>query len=378
MERYDEAEAPLRKAVELNPKYGWAWAELGHLLSAHLGRYDEAEEILRKSVELSPNDSWAWLSLATLLHRSLQRYAEAEQVCRRAIEADSNSDDAWFELGNLLFAHLGREDDAEQAFRNALELNPKLNRARISLGMLYTHQKRYDKAENCYREAFEEQPEAEPLVRLGRLLHKHLKRYDEAEDAYRRAIDIDPSFAEGWLGLIELYLKPFSNAETASKKAQDFINLSPQDATRLNSVARVFYKWGPKQFLPVAENWARNAVLLNEDSWDHIHTLALILGRENKWEEALTLAPKFLDAAATNEEAIKPATEFVIMAASSGFANEALFIVEASPGLKALEPLAVGLRIYLEKSDFIAQEIFEVGQDIAKRIRKNANRVKHE
>jgi hypothetical protein len=120
--------------------------------------------------------------------------------------------------------------------------------------------------------------------------------------------------------------------------------------------------------MPMAEDWARNAVALSEGYWPYVHTLSSILGRQNKWEEALILAPKFLDATATNENAIKPSTDFIIMAASAGLAKEALIAVEASKGFKALEPLAVGLRIFLDDSEFIAQEIFQVGQDIAKRI----------
>jgi tetratricopeptide (TPR) repeat protein len=181
-------------------------------------------------------------------------------------------------------------------------------------------------------------------------------------------LDRDEASA-GWLNLIELYLKRIQKPEAAMKQAERFIERWAEDAKKLNNIAWLFYEAAPEKYLPTIENWARDAVVKGKNNWVPVHTLISILARESKWEEALILAPKVLDATAKNEKAIKPATDFIILAASSGFAKEALSMVIESKGSKALEPLAVGLRIFLGDSEFTAQEIFEVGQDVAKRIR---------
>ena len=51
--RHDEAIAELHKAIELDPKYAAAHANLGVVLNG-LGRHDEAIAELHKAIELDP------------------------------------------------------------------------------------------------------------------------------------------------------------------------------------------------------------------------------------------------------------------------------------------------------------------------------------
>jgi hypothetical protein len=55
------------------------------------------------------------------------------------------------------------------------------------------------------------------------------------------------------------------------------------------------------------------------------------------------------------------------------WANKALEALKVSPGVTALEPLMVGLEIYLDKTPVVAKEILEIGHDVAERIRKYAS-----
>ena len=60
----------------------------------------------------------------------------------------------------------------------------------------------------------------------------------------------------------------------------------------------------------------------------------------------------------------------LINAAAAGHAKKALRTVTNSAGASALEPLIVGLRVFLGEKPRVAKEILKVGQDVADRIRK--------
>jgi hypothetical protein len=76
-----------------------------------------------------------------------------------------------------------------------------------------------------------------------------------------------------------------------------------------------------------------------------------------------------LDTAADFEDARESATDFLIQAAAAGYAREAVELLSMSKGADVLEPLVVGLRIYLGETPQVAKEIVEIGQDVAERIR---------
>jgi len=84
----------------------------------------------------------------------------------------------------------------------------------------------------------------------------------------------------------------------------------------------------------------------------------------------LELTTPILDEAAEYQAAATAATELAIEIAAAGLGEEILQRLLGSKGCHALEPLAVGLRIYLGEEPKVAQEIKEVGKDVAERIRK--------
>lgn len=66
----------------------------------------------------------------------------------------------------------------------------------------------------------------------------------------------------------------------------------------------------------------------------------------------------------------------LIVAAAMGHAEEVLLMLSASEGALALEPLHVGVQIFLGQSPRKAQEIMEVGEDVAQRIREQQRQFK--
>ena len=367
---YEEAEQAYRKAIELDPNYTRAWGNLGNLLCEEFDRYEEAEEAYRKVIEIDSNDALAWCNLGILFHEYLDHCEEAEQAYRKAIEIDPDYAWAWCRFGVLLHGDLHRYDEAEEAYRKAVEIDPKLVLAWGGLGsLLHKNLHRYEEAQEAFRKVLEINPN-DAIIRscLGTLLHDNLHRYKEAEEAYRKAVEIAPTDQPSWTSLIELQMDAMRNAEAALKTAQRSLEVSSRSAKSLNNLAWLFLKCGWRSYLEHAEAWSREAVRKEPGKPECQHTLATILGALGKWPEALEIAPLFLGSEGFIEKRIGDVTDFFINAAASDYAEESHRVLEQHLNKPLLEPLITGLKIFLGEKVRTAQEIMEVGEDVAKRI----------
>lgn len=102
------------------------WALLADLLRSDPARQSEAEAAIRKTIELDPARVRNWLILGELIFEDRERRpAEAEKVFRSLIKLDPGSVQGWNWLGAVLHWPLNRRDEAEKAFRKAIELAPE-------------------------------------------------------------------------------------------------------------------------------------------------------------------------------------------------------------------------------------------------------------
>ena len=147
LDKNDEAERALRKAIDLDPKFAPPFAYLG-LIRAKTGSYAEAiplyesalsndsklvvihhliadamlktnadpsliEKHLRQSIEMDPTFTPARLALAKLFMRS-NKWAEAIAELEQAVKLDPNLNEAYYQLG-LAYGRLKRTADAQSA-----------------------------------------------------------------------------------------------------------------------------------------------------------------------------------------------------------------------------------------------------------------------
>ena len=147
LDKNEEAERALRKAIELDPKFAPAFAYLG-LIRAKTGAYGEAitlyesalradsklavvhhliadamlkqnadahaiETHLRQSVEMDPTFTPARLSLGKLFMRS-QRWTDAVSELEQVVKLDPTVSEAYYQLG-LAYGRLKRTSDAQSA-----------------------------------------------------------------------------------------------------------------------------------------------------------------------------------------------------------------------------------------------------------------------
>ncbi|MEW6518106.1 MAG: tetratricopeptide repeat protein [Thermodesulfobacteriota bacterium] len=199
---------------------------------------------------------------------------------------------------------------------------------------------------------------------LGRL-----GRFDQAEDALLQVIKAFPDIDEFHLAIIKLLLKDQQRHTEALQKAEELINRKPGDAILHNSLAWAFYEQSISALLPKAEIWVRQAMALSPDDPRIHHTLACILCRLGKGDEALKAAKKYLQyPAVVVKKTIDDAIELFVGLAACGQAKEALDLLENSPAAKHLEPLIVGLKLFMGEEVQTAVEILEVAKDVVKKI----------
>jgi hypothetical protein len=189
---------------------------------------------------------------------------------------------------------------------------------------------------------------------------------------WARALELHPKeLAACGVHLLELRLRRGVDRRAIVGEAEQWIERSGREARVLYVMASLVARLDLKEGLAQAEVWAREACE-KERGWGAANALAWVLAAQARWEEALAASRVVLDAAPSEENAQRSATDFLIQAAAAGHTQEALEALMTSAGAAALEPLAVGLRIFAGESPLVAKEILEIGQDVAERIREVA------
>ncbi len=105
------------------------------------------------------------------------------------------------------------------------------------------------------------------------------------------------------------------------------------------------------------------------ETFETFALLVTALTGQKKWIEALAAVKRLLPFAQAHPLSIQRIIAAITKIAAAGYAKEALAVLLESEGRDALEPLEVGLRIFLEEEPLAPQEVYEVGKDVANDIR---------
>ena len=156
--------------------------------------------------------------------------------------------------------------------------------------------------------------------------------------------------------------------EEAVQIAEEAVERFPERPSLLNALAWAFYEYGDVSILDTAELLVRKAATLSPESLSIQHTLSCILIALGKKNEALESAKKYIGDAAFVQQTMEDAIQLFVEFAAAGYAEQALDILTNSPSVKHVEPLVVGLKLYLGEKIKVAVEIREVANDVVKRI----------
>ena len=119
MDRPAEAEAYIRKAIQIDPKSSDFYNTLGYFFSEKNTRLDEAIVLVRKALELKPGAGYIMDSLGWILFQKGD-YAQAVKTLEEAAEKEGNDPTVLDHLGQA-YLKLGRKEDALKQFKAALE-----------------------------------------------------------------------------------------------------------------------------------------------------------------------------------------------------------------------------------------------------------------
>lgn len=405
----------LQKAIHLKPDD----SEL-HVLLAKITdqRFRPASALLLKSSGSGEDDALVWAWLAEKLH-DLGLFEDAYAASERAIAADPRNADAWRSRGELLWLHLSddeegesitsRERDAEVALKRAIELDPSVPWCHGMLASILRGRGDADGAENEIKKGLKldqnsgaiwaefgaiklrqhDLPQAEKALRraveidsesafawgeLGLLLVHHEGRTTEAFSAFQRAIHIDATDRFAWSKLLRLKARTGTTQEALTLIEEFFLkfrNLG-RSSEAVALAASVIEDSERPELLPYAIKWVRAAIEESAGDWKLALTLASLLAKTDDWETAIGAMPIAITASANSESALKHSTDFLICAAANGYASEVLAVLERYGKAPVFEPLTVGVRLYLGEHPVVAQEVADVGEDVAKRIRDEA------
>jgi len=170
------------EVIELNPKNGYAWYNVGFLYQNKFDQYAKAEDAYKSAIDLNKKIPAPWLALADLYRNYLNQYIESESAYKKAIFLDEKWSYPWYGLGGLYRDQLSRYFESELAYKQSITLD-----------------------ENW----------ADPWNALGGLYHDHLNNYTKAEEAYKKAISLDKDHAYPKLNLIFLYRDKMNRLEDA-------------------------------------------------------------------------------------------------------------------------------------------------------------------
>ena len=201
--RFEEAIAPLTRAVGLDPRSAETQSNLGTALSK-LGRYEEARPCQERAVALKPNFPLALTNLGnTLMH--LRQFEAAIAAHDRAIAQKPDYADAYCNRGMVLLL-LKRNEEADQAFDRALSLNPRLVPAVLGKGLVNVSMRRHDIALAHMNVALAANPTAAAvLAQRGRILLQ-MAEFDKAEADFDAALRDDPRNETAQCGKIHIGL----------------------------------------------------------------------------------------------------------------------------------------------------------------------------
>ena len=191
-----EAVKHFEEAVQKDPNYALAYAELGHaygMLSFGLTPDENAAKfraLTQKALELDGELAEAHINLGDIRFYGDWDWSGGEAEFRHAVELDPGSVDAQEHYAICLWV-LARYEDAAEEMRRALRLDPLSPRLNAELGSILRDQGDPQAAIPHYQKALEAEPAyAATFADLG-AVYEELGRHQEAMAAYMRAASLN-------------------------------------------------------------------------------------------------------------------------------------------------------------------------------------------
>ncbi|TRZ88925.1 tetratricopeptide repeat protein [bacterium] len=193
---------------------------------------EQAIELFKKAIELDPDYALAHAELAASYSQRVIRFGfpEAEwfdaaiEQAQKAISLDPNLAEGYKALGGLYGFVKGWWRKALEAFQKAVEVNPNSAIACTSLGQCYIQIGEFDKAFPFLKKAIALSPaDAFPCAELGRVYYG-LDDPMRAEEWLKKALELQPDLDVAHGRLTDLYLA-LGEYNKAIEQSQTYLSL---------------------------------------------------------------------------------------------------------------------------------------------------------
>jgi tetratricopeptide (TPR) repeat protein len=254
---------------------------------------------------------------------------------------------------------------AHDIIENMLKENPEVNPFLVLGAVIEEELGHYEKAISLYEKFLENEPEEKFILsRYGNLLNKKLHDYKKAENIYKKLISIDGKYIKAYAGLADVYFMQQS-FDKAIHVCNQMVEMLP-DEVFTYGMRGIIYTCLEKEKEAIRD--FRKAIELDPDSKDLYCNLIYSLLFDEQFDAAIKEIMFVLDDVDFVKKEIDSITEFFVILASKGLAKKASEILDKYESKKLLEPLVVGLKMYLGQDVRVAEEIKEVAKDVVKRI----------
>jgi Tfp pilus assembly protein PilF/DNA-binding transcriptional regulator GbsR (MarR family) len=376
------------------------------------GKYEQAEPLYTRSLMIRekvlgsehPDVATSLNNLAGL-YQSQGKYEKAEPLYTRSLMIrekllGSEHPSVATSLNNLarLYESQGKYEQTESLYTRSLMIyektlgseHPSVAQSLNNLALLYQSQGKYEKAEPLYIRSLmiyektlgSEHPfTAVGLNRLGELYRKQ-EKYEQAEallkqsrTTFEKALGMEhPYLASNLNEFAELYESKgqYEEAEPLYLQALEmrrkfFEESHPDISKTLRSLSRLYCKQGHPE---KAEALLRNSIQKGNKNPQIACALINTLMKQDKWQEVFQELRVLLTTVTPEGDLIASLTDIFIDIAGAGYGKEAVEILKMGEVKETLKALIVGIQIYLGEQPIAAQEVLEIGKDVAQRIRQ--------
>ena len=132
---YAKARLEAQRALQLNPDFADAYAQMGWIKMSYDWDWPEANQYFKRALELEQGNVVAINGAANLAF-TLGQFSEAIKLQRHSIEIDPLRVTGYYNLGSFAW-YAGLPDESIAAFRKCLELNPQYPAPHTIIGIDY-------------------------------------------------------------------------------------------------------------------------------------------------------------------------------------------------------------------------------------------------
>jgi serine/threonine protein kinase/Flp pilus assembly protein TadD len=246
----EKAKPLCQRALKLNDGLAAVHLALG-LIEEATSNKDGAVHELEKALQLDPRDDEIITRLSEA-YESSGRLFQAEALLKDALKRTSGNWVNYNNLGALYYRH-AEYAEAEPFFRNAAELAPDNPLPFYNLGGVYLAEGKYKEAEAVLLKGIALRPSAGAYSNLA-TARQYQGRYQDAAEMFRRAAELRPEDHRLWCNLGTAYKLAGSSFQaveafrTALQLAQKSFALHAKDDPQtLGPMARYYAQLGEKR-----------------------------------------------------------------------------------------------------------------------------------